>query len=237
MVDLVKIEKNENGELRISSRSIAEMSGKRHSDTLRAVRDMEESWVNLNQPKFTSVEYVDKKGEGRVEYLLTKTEFLYIASKFNNTLRGQVILRWEELENESKFSIPTTLSEALLLAGRIQEEKEQLAIEVKANAPKVEFYDQVTGSSTCFPMGDVAKVCNLGIGRNIMFAFLRDINVLMTNNTPYQKYIDCGYFRVIESKYNKPNGDVAINLKTVVFQKGIDFIIKSFNKVKEKQNA
>ena len=55
---------------------------------------------------------------------------------------------------------------------------------------------------------------------------LRDKGVLMKNNQPYQKYVDAGYFKVIESTWSKPNGDVQINLKTVVYQKGLDYIRK-----------
>ncbi len=50
------------------------------------------------------------------------------------------------------------------------------------------------------------------------------MKVLMPNNQPYQKYIDCGYFRTIEQKYTKPDGSTHINIKTVVYQKGLDFI-------------
>ena len=40
---------------------------------------------------------------------------------------------------------------------------------------------------------------------------------------PYQKYIDCGWFRVIEQKYTK-NGEEHISIKTLVYQKGVDAI-------------
>lgn len=35
---------------------------------------------------------------------------------------------------------------------------------------------------------------------------------------------------VIETKYTKPNGDVSINLKTAVYQKGVDYIRKLLKK-------
>ena len=124
--------------------------------------------------------------------------------------------------------IPKTFREALLLAAEQQLLIEEQASKIEVMKPKEVFFDQVTGSSNAFDMADVAKVCNLGVGRNILFKFLRDTNILRENNTPYQQYCDSGYFRVIESKYNKPEGSVHISLKTVVYQKGIDFIIKRF---------
>jgi hypothetical protein len=47
----------------------------------------------------------------------------------------------------------------------------------------------------------------------------------MANNIPYQEFCDRHYFRVIESTYTSPKtGEVHENYKTVVYQKGIDFI-------------
>lgn len=129
---------------------------------------------------------------------------------------------------ETNPRVPKTFREALLLAAEQQEVIEKQILRIEVMKPKEQFYDQVTGSETCFDMADVAKVCNLGIGRSTLFQFLRDNKILRKNNTPYQQNIDNGYFRVIESKYNKPDGSVNINLKTVVYQKGIDFIVKRF---------
>jgi len=79
-------------------------------------------------------------------------------------------------------------------------------------------------------MGTVAKVLNAGVGRNELYKLLRSEGVLMSDNKPYQSYVDRGWFRMVESKFQKPNGDVCINIKTVVFQKGVDGIRKIVNK-------
>jgi anti-repressor protein len=97
----------------ITSREIAELSGKRHDHVLDAIRKMEPNWVNLNQPNFRVVKYVDAKGEKRPEYQLTKTECLYIATKFNDEARAKLVLRWQELEMQST---PKTFAQALRLA-------------------------------------------------------------------------------------------------------------------------
>lgn len=46
------------------------------------------------------------------------------------------------------------------------------------------------------------------------------------NNLPYQSYVNQGYFKVVENHYEYPQGYINVNLKTVVFQKGVDFIRK-----------
>lgn len=96
--------------------------------------------------------------------------------------------------------------------------------------PKEEFYDAVAGSKTAIEMAAVAKVLNFnGVGRNKLFEILRDERILQSDNIPYQKYIDNGWFRTIEQKYSK-DGETYINIKTLVYQKGVDGIRKILEK-------
>ena len=128
---------------------------------------------------------------------------------------------------QSQFQIPQTYSEALMLAAKQAEQIEQQTALIEAQKPKVEFYEAVTGSSDTIDIASVAKVLNIkGFGRNNLFEFLRNKNILMQNNQPFATFVDRGYFRVVESKYNKPDGSSHINLKTVVYQKGLDYIRK-----------
>ena len=53
-------------------------------DIMEAIRKMEPAWEKVNGLKFQLVEYRDAKGELRPCYQLTKTECLYIATKFND---------------------------------------------------------------------------------------------------------------------------------------------------------
>ena len=89
---------NKHDEQRMTSLEIAQLTGKRHSDTMRAIRNMEPAWEKVNGRKFALVDYQDQKGEFRPCYSLTKTETLYIATKFNDEARARLVLRWEELE-------------------------------------------------------------------------------------------------------------------------------------------
>ena len=82
----------------MTSLEIAELTGKQHKDVMKAIRNMEPAWVKVNGRKFALVEYQDKKGELRPCYQLTKTECLYIATKFNDEARAKLVLRWQQLE-------------------------------------------------------------------------------------------------------------------------------------------
>ena len=92
------VNNNQNGEQRMTSLEIAQLSGKQHKDVLKAIRNMESAWEKVNGLKFQLVEYKDAKGQLRPCYQLTKTECLYIATKFNDEARAKLVLRWQELE-------------------------------------------------------------------------------------------------------------------------------------------
>ncbi len=144
-----------------------------------------------------------------------------------------------EIENHSKVNAltpKTNLERQLIIrqAMQIQAEMiEELQNKVSHLEPAANFAYQLCSSKDTIEIGECAKVLNKNIGRNRLFEFLRNSNVLQPNNIPYQKYIDAGYFRVIESKYVTPNGETKISLKTVVFQKGVAYINKLLSKAVE----
>ena len=108
---------------------------------------------------------------------------------------------------------------------RLRIENAKQSAQLAIAAPKIAFHDAVTGSKDTIDIGEAAKVLAIpGLGRNKLFDVLRIKGVLMLNNQPYQKYVDAGYFRTIESIYTKPDGSTHINIKTVVYQRGLDFI-------------
>ena len=223
----------------MSSREIAEITGKRHDNVMRDIRNMEPAWEKVNALKFELVEYVDKKGEKRLEYQLDKREVLYVATKWNDEIRARIILRWEELENnlnsnQNVISLPQNYEEALEhLLIQVRENKKLIA-ENKVLQPKADFYDAVAQSEDTIDVGQVAKVLAIkGYGRNNLFKFLREQKVLMHNNQHYQKYIDCGYFKQIETQWYDLKAEMThIGLKTVVYQKGLDFIRSLIEKQK-----
>lgn len=110
-------------------------------------------------------------------------------------------------------------------AERLRIENAKQSAQLAIAAPKIAFHDAVTGSKDTIDIGEAAKVLAIpGLGRNKLFDVLRIKGVLMLNNQPYQKYVDAGYFRTIESSYTKPDGSTHVNIKTVVYQRGLDFI-------------
>ena len=148
-------------------------------------------------------------------YALILSSKLPTAKKFKRWVTHEVL---PSIRKTGTYGIPQNYAEALQLAA---DQAKQL-LEQK---PKVEFFDAVAESKDAIEIASVAKVLDVpGVGRNKLFEFLRDHKILMRNNQPYQKYIDCGYFRIIEQKYERSNGDTCINIKTLVYQKGVKYI-------------
>ena len=79
-------------EVNVTSLEMAELTGKQHKNVMQAIRNMEPAWEKVNGLKFQLVNYKDQKGELRPCYQLTKTECLYIATKFNDEAR---VRRWK----------------------------------------------------------------------------------------------------------------------------------------------
>ena len=107
-----------------------------------------------------------------------------------------------------------------------QEQRKALEMQNAAMLPKADFYDAVMESPTTFDIETVSKILNVGIGRNKLFALLREQNVLRKNRNPFQYYVDLGWFKCVENNYKNRDGVTFVNVKTVVYQKGIDGILK-----------
>ncbi len=145
-----------------------------------------------------------------------------VANKILPAIRKTGMYATEELLNNPDLAI-----QAFMRLKEEMKKRKELEKKVEEQQPKVEFYNDVTGSDTTAEIGTVAKVLNFkSVGRNTLFDILRRQGILQRDNMPFQTYVDRGYFRVVESKWNAPNGDVKVNYKTVVYQKGIEYISK-----------
>lgn len=186
----------------------------------KAIIDHCKGVTKCDTPTNSGVQAINYIPEGDIYRLIVSSK-LPSAEKFEKWVFDEVI---PSIRKTGGYNLPQTYAEALRALADKAEEAERLALENKELLPKAEFFDAVTDSKDAIPMAEVAKVLNMGVGRNKLFEFLRYRKVLQSNNIPYQKYIDAGYFRVIEQKFDRGYGDIGINMKTLVFQKGVDYI-------------
>lgn len=222
MNQLVFIEK---GNAVTDSLTVAGVFGKEHKNVLR---DIENQITKLSQAgegefnrlNFERIQYFDSRNRTQEKYLLSEDAFALVAMSYTTPeamkFKVHFIQEFKRIKEQlqKQFSVPTTFSEALRLAADLQEK-------IELDKPKVEAHDKFISGSNLQKMGQVAKV--LGWGRNKLFALLRKEGILMGDNTPYQQYIDRGYFEVKE-KPIEMGGQVINKPQTYVTAKGVDFL-------------
>ncbi len=108
----------------------------------------------------------------------------------------------------------------------------QLNERIRHDKPLVEFANQVAGTDNLIDMNAMAKLAraeNIPVGRNNLYGWLKRMGVLMSNNLPYQQYIDRGYFAVKESVF-EVDGMKKTYQQTLVTGKGQRFVINLLKK-------
>jgi Rha family phage regulatory protein len=99
MTDLLDLSK----EQIITSREIAELTGKLHKNVMRDIENSEEYYfkvfgggLNFEQVSYTLESTFSQKHR---MYILTKSQSLFIVSGYSGELRAMIQKRWEELEH------------------------------------------------------------------------------------------------------------------------------------------
>jgi Rha family phage regulatory protein len=111
----------------MTSKEIAELTGKNHSDVLRDIRNLQDQIGT--ESIFALSEYKDSTGRTLPMFELDKKQTLLLVSGYNALLRLKIINRWEELEQNLT---PKTYIEALK-ALVVSEEAKQKAIQQVEN--------------------------------------------------------------------------------------------------------
>lgn len=111
----------------MTSKEIAELTGKNHSDVLRDIRNLQDQVGT--ESIFGVSSYLSEQGKELPMYSLDKKQTLLLISGYNALLRLKIINRWEELEQNLT---PKTYIEALK-ALVVSEEAKQKAIQQVEN--------------------------------------------------------------------------------------------------------
>lgn len=219
----------------MNSFEIATLVEKRHDNVKRTIESLAEAGViQLPQLEEVKREQLLSPNNKTTAYVFTgesgKRDSIVVVARLSPEFTARIIDRWLELEQKAnedevihKLDSPDYLRGLLL---DYTERTIQAENQLKEQAPKVKFYDTVATTEDTADMSQVAKIINRkGYGRNKLFALLREHRVLRKNNEPYQKYVDAGWFRLIESTWIDNDGERHVYFKTVVFQRGIEGII------------
>ncbi|MCY9802711.1 phage regulatory protein/antirepressor Ant [Vibrio scophthalmi] len=209
--------------LTMSSREIAELTGKQHSHVMRDIRNQESAYCEVYgvESKFGLYSYVARNSKTISEYKLTKSQALFVVSGYDSVRRARVQKRMEDLEQELTCRTPVNLSRMDILQLAMDAERKSIEQQNKIvrDAPKVEFANTVAIAPDAIDVGKAAKI--LGVGRNRMFEFLRRIAWVTRTNEPYQRIIELGYMDVKVSEFDVPEYGLKRNVKALVTGKGL----------------
>lgn len=169
-------------------------------------------------------------------YSLIMSSKLPNAKKFKKWVTGEVL---PSIRKTGSYSIQQKQDSYLIddkveRAKRWIEEQEytlSLARQIEADKPFTEHGKIVSNSTDCVDFAEFAKITNsrFGLGRNKLFEYLRNKGVLTKDNIPYQKYINAGLFKVIQTKKESQYGTKVFS-KTIITGKGQHELIKVIDK-------
>ena len=234
----------------MSSLEIAKLTGKPHNDVMKAIRKMEPAWEKISQSKFGLASYKDAQGKDRPCYELTKTECLYVATKFNDEARAKLVIRWEELEQKQRaqmlqlpdFTDPAEAAmawakeyrahKALAIENKqLEEENIQLALENQELKHDKNYLDLIMRSKALLTISQIAQ--DYGMSGKAMNKQLAQMGIQYSINGQwilYAKYKDCGYVssRSIDITHNDGRPDVVLHTEWT--QAGRKFLYEELKK-------
>ncbi len=155
----------------MSSREIAELTGKQHGHVVRDIELLNETLIEESLSIIGESFYTADNGQVYREFLLTQAQTIDLMTGYNRNLRVRINRRWQELEQRVAapvFQIPQTLGEALQLAA-------DQAKQLELAAPKVAHYDKVVDRHTLLTATQVGQ--KIGLSAIMLNRVLSEIGV------------------------------------------------------------
>lgn len=220
----------------MSSREIAQLTGKRHDHVMRDCDNLNATYEKLTHPKIGVSNYKDSTGRILKCYLLTKMQTFDLMTGYSLELRIKVNRRWEELEQTAGHKLPSSFSEALMLAAQQAKQLEEQQKQIEAAKPKVLFADAVAASKTSILIGELAKILKqngIEVGQNRLFEWLRKHGYLISRtgtdyNMPTQRSMEMGLFEIKETSITHSDGHITVSKTSKVTGKGQQYFINRF---------
>lgn len=176
-------------------------------------------------------------------YSLILSSKLPSAKEFKHWVTSEVL---PSIRKHGAYLTPDKIEEVLLnpdtlikLATELKKEREGRMLaeqKIQQDRPKVVFADAVSASDTPILIGELAKILKqngIEIGQNRLFAWLRSKGYLISRNgtdynTPTQKSMELGLFKIKERTRVSSDGSVKITKTSMVTGKGQQYFVNKF---------
>ncbi|WP_353175767.1 phage antirepressor KilAC domain-containing protein [Delftia acidovorans] len=184
----------------MSSREIAELTGRDHGNVMRDIRTMLDDLQasNLN-PVCETTTYAGANGQRYPQYQLDRDTCLTLLLGYDAVARMKVVKRWQELEAQAAPALPD-FSNPVAAARAWADAKEselRTAEALALAAPKAEYVDRYVAANGAKGFRQVAKL--LGANEHAFRAWLQDEKIMYRLGgewTAHQCHIDAGRFVV-----------------------------------------
>ena len=213
-----------NSQLTMTSREIAELTGKEHKNVIRDIRVMLDELEQDGSFVSHVTEDTDARGYTSLFHLnreLTDT----LLTGYSAALRRKVIARWHELEGNQAHTIPQTMAQALRLAADQQDQIEAQLLLLEQQQPAVEFVDRFVEAKSAKGFREVAKI--LGVKEREFIASLAADKLIFKQGSNWLPFAELTprYFSV---KTGEANGHAFI--QTRFTPEGIAWVAKRYTK-------
>ncbi|MBD2816564.1 phage regulatory protein/antirepressor Ant [Xenorhabdus sp. Flor] len=229
----------------MSSREIAELTGKNHADVCRDIRSMlsalysgedrdyirKADLLYLTNQGVECIQY-DSSNPNAWEYLFNRRHTEILVTGYDVKRRAAVIDRWFALESSpTQPMIPQSLPEALRLAADLAEQKAALEHKVEEMQPYVEALERIAKSDGSMCVTDAAK--QLQVKPKVLFDLMSHNKWIYRRvGTPWVGYQDKIQQGLIEHKVTvvtKPDGEEKTVSQVRITPKGISKLAKMFS--------
>ena len=189
----------------MSSRELASLCDKAHDSVLKTIRSLIERGVVLNTIPQTYIH--EQNGQRYTEFLSNKRDSFVIVARLSPEFTADVVDRWQELEQQISSSspvmpaLPQSFSEALLLAGTLQQKIEQ-------DAPKVAHYNKVVDRHMLLTATQVGQ--KIGLSAVMLNRVLSEIGVYnkaLRHGKAFKQWFidkDLGEMKQTDMGYSQP---------------------------------
>ena len=228
-----------NAPLTMTSREIAELTGKNHADVMRDIRNMVEQLTKAEMLSYAkSTTYTGKDGRQYPQYELDKDTSLNLLLGYDPVARMKVVKRWQELEAGSAPAInmrdPRQIAMAALQLIEVNQELqatiEQQQRKIAEVEPKAQALDLIAADDKALTVTQAAKV--LGIKREALTNWLHANGWMYRQNgswVAYQQHIQNGRLQFKEARYTDANtGQECMRPYCHILPKGLAILAKHF---------
>lgn len=231
-----------------SSLKVAEVFGKEHRHVMDSIRNLtaENSAV---KKMFSESKYFNSRNQEWPMYYMNRDGFTLLAMGFTGRKAMSFKVKYIDAFNRMEAELKRRHQDSYMIADPVERAKKWIEEEtvrkeqakaIERMKPKEIFSDAVAGSGEGILIGALAKLIQQNgypIGQKRLFRWLRENGYLIKQkgsdyNTPTQRAMEMGLFKVKERTIVNPDGSVRLTRTTLVTGKGQIYFVNKFMKLK-----